>query len=116
MVRKENIRISVDSDGKLSINPNGIVIWNMSKQEAEAYIVKHNREILPPKTKDKLLWDLDKLNESTIKKLIMLHNEKNFIEIFKIHNELELTQDIKYCCIIHQDYATKNINRLYGVL
>jgi hypothetical protein len=103
----QEVRVSIVENGKLKLDPNGGVLWNIPYDEALVKIEEHNSYL----TKDKDKWDITKIDEETKNELKRLYKDKNYSEIILIHNKLKLS-GMTYCCEKHITLINKNISEL----
>lgn len=57
-------------------------------------------------------WDYKKLNTSNRKKMIKAYRKEDFATIYKLHNDLKLSNST-YCCASYRQKALANIK--YGI-
>lgn len=121
IVRNSNNHLSVvesyDSiPGGLILRVNEMIVKTSSIKELKLSFEKHNKrtevrdpaQLKPVPQITKSNWDESKMTIDIIKVLGELLLEERYKDIFKIHNELKLS-DVVYCCNRHKSIAKKNI-------
>lgn len=103
---------------------NQYIYSSQSYKAARKEISDHNSKVEPtpiqiskdPKEKKSLkrntilIWDWTKLTDNKRKEIKKLYGQKKYLQIFKIHNGLKLS-NVNYCCDSYSRWVDYNIKK-----